>query len=214
MDGGVQTEFPKNGIRILFPESWGLGVPLHCGEYRNDVSQGYQWVSFVMLPPFSKRPIGANVKTLFWRWGFGKSVANIRSKNQHVFCRSDGVEKAGACLVDAVGIHLIKYFHRAGPAGAVTHTMCFLSPINRFDGIGPDEVKDRVIFLHWCRGAKTSLIRILVQLEIFRVLPVHPILLFQEFTACESHDAGRVLVNIARFDDVITLKFTNVGAAL
>ncbi len=103
MDGGVQTKFPKNGICMLFPESWGFGVPLHRGEYGNDVSRGYRWVSFVIFPPFSKRPIGANVKTLFWRWGFGKSVANIRTKNQHVFGRSDGIEKVRACLVDAVG---------------------------------------------------------------------------------------------------------------
>ena len=43
------------------------------------------------------------------------------------------------------------------------------------------------------------------------MLPVHPILLFQESTAGEAHDSVCVLLNVSRLNDDVTLEFNNGG---
>jgi hypothetical protein len=66
--------------------------------------------------------------------------------------------------------------------GAITDTSGFLTSVNDFDGVCPNQVKHYTILLAGDRISKHSLSVILIQLEVFRILPVQPIILLQQFT--------------------------------
>ena len=61
-------------------------------------------------------------------------------------------------------------------------------------------MKDGVVLVDRGGHAKTPLIPVLVELDVLRMLPVCPIVLFHESSSCETHDACDVLSDVTGFD--------------
>ncbi len=80
------------------------------------------------------------------------------------------------------------------------------------DVVGPYEVEDSVILVHGNWIAKHCLFVILIQLKIFRVLPVRPVNLFEEAALGESHDPRRIIMDVTRFNNIILSSLSKDGA--
>ncbi len=77
MDGGPEAKLLQDRVGVFFPESWGLGMTLHRGEYWDDMTVGDWRALFVVDPLFMKGPIWTDKETLFWRWGFGECIGDV-----------------------------------------------------------------------------------------------------------------------------------------
>jgi hypothetical protein len=66
-------------------------------------------------------------------------------------------------------------------------------------------VEDGIIFIKSSGATEVSLVKVLVELEILRVLPVSPIILLDQAAACEAHDVCGVVADVAREDNVVAL---------
>ncbi len=73
-------------------------------------------------------------------------------------------------------------------------------------------MEDSVIILHGNWIAKHHLFVILIQLKKFLVLPVHPVNLFEEAASGESHDSRRIIMDVARLNNIILLSLLKDGA--
>ena len=62
---------------MFFPEPWGFGMALHCGEDWDDMVGGDRRALFVVDPPFMKGSIWADEETLLWRRGFGEGIGDV-----------------------------------------------------------------------------------------------------------------------------------------
>jgi hypothetical protein len=160
----------------------------------------YGRVTFEVNPPFVESTVRTNVEALFWGQSLGKCVAHVGTKDKEIFRSSDSIEETGAGLIDTVGIYFIKYLDGPGSTRAVAHTACFLTPIDSLDIVSPYKVKDGVVVVDSNGHAKTPLIPVLIELKILRLLPVCPIVLFQEPTSRETHDTCDVLTDVPGFD--------------
>jgi hypothetical protein len=109
--GGCEAKFPQDGVSVFLPESWGLVVALHCGEDRDDMTIWDWGALFVVDPPVKKGSIWADKETLLWRRGFSEGVRDVGAKDEHVLRSRNSIEQAGACLIHAVGVRLIKIFY-------------------------------------------------------------------------------------------------------
>jgi hypothetical protein len=56
------------------------------------------------------------------------------------------------------------------------------------------------------------MVKVLVELEVLRVLSVSPIVLLDKAAACEAHDARGAVVDIAREDNAVTLGSQDLGS--
>ncbi len=84
--------------------------------------------------------------------------------------------------------------------------------IECLDVVGLYKVEDSVILVHGNWIAKHCLFVILIQLKIFRVLPVRPVNLFEEAALGESHDPRHIIMDVARFNNIIPLSLLKDGA--
>jgi hypothetical protein len=57
-----------------------------------------------------KGSIWADEETLLWRRSFSEGVGDVRSKDEHILRSRNSIEQAGACLIHAVGVRLVKNF--------------------------------------------------------------------------------------------------------
>ena len=64
-------------------------------------------------------------------------------------------------------------------------------------------MEDRIIRIDQHRATKHTLGVILIQLEIFRLLPVGPIILLEETSSRETHNSRGVVVDITGFHNII-----------
>ena len=108
---GREAKFPQDGVGVFFPESWGLGVALHCGEDRDDMTIRDCRALFVVDPPVMKGSIWADEETLLWRRSFSEGIGDVGAEDEHVLRSRNSIEQAGACLIHAVGVRLIKNFY-------------------------------------------------------------------------------------------------------
>ncbi len=75
-------------------------------------------------------------------------------------------------------------------------------------------MKDGIIFINSSGVPKASLVKLLVELEVLRVLPVSPIVLLDQVAVCEAHDACGVVVYIAKEDNVIASGTQDSGTVI
>ncbi len=120
------------------------------------------WLVLVLSPPFIEGMVGADEEALFRWWGFREGIGDIGAVDQEIFGGSDSIEHSSASLVDAVCICLRKGSNLSRPGGSIANAASFLPTIHRFNGVGPDEMKDGVVFSHRHRFAKHPLIFVLV----------------------------------------------------
>jgi len=69
----------------------------------------------VINPPVKKRLVGDDVKALFWRRSFSKSVGNVSPKYQQIFSSQNRVKDSASRLVHTVCVCRIE---NAGLTGA------------------------------------------------------------------------------------------------
>jgi hypothetical protein len=67
----------------------------------------------------------------------------------------------------------------AGPWPSIAYTMGFLATVDCLYIVGPDEVEYGIVALWYAWVPLHSLVMILVQLQLFGVLPVRPVCLFE-----------------------------------
>jgi hypothetical protein len=120
------------------------------------------WSVLVLSPPFIEGMVGADEEALFRWWGFHEGIGDIGTVDQEIFSGSNSIEHSSASLVDAVCICLCKDSNLSRPNGSIANAASFLLTIHRFNGVGPDEMEDGIIFSHPHRLAKHPLIFILV----------------------------------------------------
>jgi hypothetical protein len=128
-------------------------------------------------PPFVERAIQADEETLFRGRSFGKSIRDVSTKDEKVFSGRDSIEQAGTRLIDTICICFRKDTDHARTSVTITYALSLFAAIDSFYGICPHEMEDSVV-VGWSDGiAKHPLRIILVQLKVFRFLPVGPVLL-------------------------------------
>jgi hypothetical protein len=86
---------------------------------------------------------------------------------------------------------------------SVTDATCLFTTVKCFDIVCPYQVEDRIIRENQDRVTKHTLGVILIQLEIFRILPVGPIILLEETSSRETHNSSGVVVDITGFHNII-----------
>jgi hypothetical protein len=77
VNGGLEAKLLQDRVGVFFPEPWGLGMALHCGEDWDDMTVWDWRALFVVDPPFMKGSIWTDKKTLLWWWGFGECVGDV-----------------------------------------------------------------------------------------------------------------------------------------
>jgi hypothetical protein len=137
--------------------------------------------------------------------GLRKGVTYVRTKNQKILSSSKGIKKARAGLVNTVCKDFVEHFDGPGAAQPVTDAPGFLLAIKGLDIIGPHKVEHGVILFDGGWVTKAALVRVLVQLEIFGVLPIHPVVLLDEATTHKAHNPCRVILYIAGEDNIVAL---------
>ena len=81
VDSRNEPDFTEDTVDVLFPETWGFGMALHCFLDRDDVAMWNRFTMLVLGPPVVECSVWTKVSTLFWRWCFSKSVRDVRTKN-------------------------------------------------------------------------------------------------------------------------------------
>ena len=97
---------------------------------------------FVECPPSSKRRIRADVKTLFWWWGFGEGIGHIRTKDDKAFGGGNGVEEAGAGMVGAVSVCVVEHPDLPTASRSVASAAGLFAAVDFFHCVSPDKVED------------------------------------------------------------------------
>jgi hypothetical protein len=105
--------------------------------------------------------------------------------DNEVFCGRHSIKDPGACLVNAVCVCEIMDTNLSRARRAITRAAGFLTVINLFNVVHPDQVEDRFLCCDVLWRSKHSLCFILVQLREFRCVPLGPIILFNKATTCK-----------------------------
>ncbi len=82
-------------------------MPLHGGEYWNDVARRDGGAFLVVHPPFVESSIWAYKEALLRGGCFRECVRNVGPKNEEIFRGCDGVEETGACLINAISVGFV-----------------------------------------------------------------------------------------------------------
>ena len=96
-------------------------------------------------------------------------------------------------MVDTICIRFGKYTNHTRTGGPITYTVGFLVAIISFNCIRLHQMEDGILLSHSNRFTKHSLSIILIELEVFRALPIGPILLVEKLSACETHGTTDVV---------------------
>ena len=193
MYGWLETKFVEDRISMFLPKAGRLRVSLHCRQYWDYVTVRDGRASFVLDPPFVKCLIRMNEEALLGWWGFGKGVGHVSAKDQQVFGCRDGIKETRTGLVDTICIHFGKYTNHTQTGGPITYASGFLAAIDGFNPIRPHQMEDGILLSHSNRFAKHSLCIVLIKLEVFRALPIRPIILVEKLFACETHGTTDVV---------------------
>ncbi len=104
------------------------------------------WSILVLSPPFIEGTVGVDEEALFRWWGFRKDIGDIGTVDQEIFSGSNSTEHSSTSLVDAVCICLRKDSNLSRPGGSIANAASFLPTVHHFNGLGPDEMEDGVVF--------------------------------------------------------------------
>jgi hypothetical protein len=87
--------------------------------------------------PFAECSVWLNEKRLLQRRCFCKGIGYVGPKYEEILCGRNGVEEAGASLINTVSICFSKDKNLTRTSGSVTNTMGFLPAINSLDVVSP-----------------------------------------------------------------------------
>ncbi len=124
-----------------------------------------------MDPPIVEGSIWSDVEALFWGRGFSKGIGYVGAEDKEVFRCSDSIEEAGTRLVDTNSIRFGQDTYHTGACGAIADTSCLFAAVHCLYGVGPDEMKDGIIIFGGDWLPEHALRVVLVELEIFQLLP-------------------------------------------
>jgi hypothetical protein len=82
-------------------------------------------------------------------------------------------------MLHAVSKSFVKDSNHARAGRTITGPTRLLSPVEDFNVVSPDKVKDNLIRSGSAGIAKHALCKVLIELQEFRILPVLPVILFK-----------------------------------
>jgi hypothetical protein len=187
MHGRSEPNVSKNRICMLVPEAGAIRMPLHGGEHWYDFTRVQGQPQKVMYPPFLEVAVRIYIEALFRRWSFRERIRHIGSIYQQVSNSSNTIEHPRAGLVNTVCIRLVKDEGFACAGGAIADAASLFTMIKGFNNVGPHYVEHGHIIVDKSRLSKHALCIVLVELQIFQILPFRPIRAFEEFTTGKPH---------------------------
>ncbi len=75
-------------------------------------------------------------------------------------------------------------------------------------------MEDGIIFINSSGVTEASLVKVLVELEVLRVLPVSPIVLLGQAATCEAHDTCGVVGDVSGEDNVVASGSQDLGSII
>ncbi len=179
-------------------------MALHCTKDRYDVAIGDWWLTLFIDPPAVECLIWVDKEPLFLWWCFSKCIGDVYAVNKHVLCGRYCIEDAQASSVNAVCICVIKDPYLAGTRRPITNTSSFLASVQFLNHIRPNKVKYSGFIFRSNWVIEHELFIILVKLEVFRFVPISPVVLFHKFAPGEFHHLRDNIPNIAINYDILS----------
>ncbi len=138
------------------------------------------WGAFLVVhPPFMEGSVRSYEEALSRGWRFGEGVRDVSTKHKEILGCRDRIEETGAGLIDTVCIRLIQYTNHTRACGAVTNTARLFPAIDSLDRLGPNKVENRIVFCRNHGVTEHALSVVLIQLKVFGVLPIQPVILLE-----------------------------------
>jgi hypothetical protein len=98
--------------------------------------------AFMYGPPGVECSVRPKVESLFWWGGLSKSIGDVGTENKEILCSRDGIEDAGARMIRAISVGVVKDTDLSTARRSITSAAGLFATIHLFDCICPYEVED------------------------------------------------------------------------